>query len=190
MERPKETYLLIKEKNKDAIACLYERYGKKLYAYATSNWKMNEDEVWDIVYKTLYKIVEATATHTFESEQKFSSFTFTTFINYLRNYYRDKKTKQEPELVELKDSHIKKVQADEPVNDKVKLLNRELSKLQDWERILLLMRGQDIAYSEIAKYVDKPQEQLKVYYQRLKKLLAERMNEVMNQQNKNTNGNA
>ena len=187
MNKQEETYAVIKRKDKNAIACLYNRYGKKLYSYSVSRWKLNEDAAWDVVYKTLYKIFETTPTRTFESEQKFSSFVFTVFINYLRKYYRDTKNKEEPEFVELKDSHGFKSSDDSPVSEKVKLLNRELSKLEDWERILLLMRGQDIPYSEIVKYINKPEDQLKVYYQRLKKQLAERMSEAMNQLNQLTN---
>jgi DNA-directed RNA polymerase specialized sigma24 family protein len=51
--------------------------------------------------------------------------------------------------------------------------------MEDWERILLLMRGQDISYSEISKFVHKPENQLKVYYARLKKKLLEDMNETL-----------
>jgi hypothetical protein len=52
--------------------------------------------------------------------------------------------------------------------------------MEDWERILLLMRGQNIPYSEISKFVHKPEKQLKVYYARLKKKLLEDMNETLN----------
>ena len=37
---------------------IYERYGRKLYAYAVSSWNLDEDTSWDIVYDTLYKTVE------------------------------------------------------------------------------------------------------------------------------------
>ncbi|MCI5056284.1 MAG: hypothetical protein MRY83_09255, partial [Flavobacteriales bacterium] len=45
----------------------------------------------------------------------------------------------------------------------------EMEKLEEWQRTLLLMRAQSYTYEEIAPYVDKPANQLKVYYMRLKK---------------------
>jgi DNA-directed RNA polymerase specialized sigma24 family protein len=59
-------------------------------------------------------------------------------------------------------------------------LKNELDKLEEWERILLLMRGQNMPYGEISKYVDKPERQLKVYYARLKKQMTEKINEQLN----------
>ncbi|MBK6985309.1 MAG: hypothetical protein IPH32_11365 [Bacteroidetes bacterium] len=56
------------------------------------------------------------------------------------------------------------------------ILQQELEKLEDWQRILLLMRGQDMPYSKISEFVKKPENQLKVYYARLKKQLTENVN--------------
>ena len=50
-------------------------------------------------------------------------------------------------------------------------------EFEDWQRVLLLMRSQEVPYSEIAKYVNKPEEQLKVYYSRLKNVLTAKMQE-------------
>ncbi len=47
--------------------------------------------------------------------------------------------------------------------------------MQDWERMLLLMRSEGRAYSEIATYIDKPENQLKVCYQRLKELITKQL---------------
>jgi len=55
-------------------------------------------------------------------------------------------------------------------------LNEVLESMEDWERMLLLMRSEGQAYSEIAKYIDKPENQLKVYYQRLKEQVAKKLN--------------
>jgi DNA-directed RNA polymerase specialized sigma24 family protein len=52
--------------------------------------------------------------------------------------------------------------------------------MEEWQRILLLLRGQSMSYSEIAIYVKKPEKQLKVYYSRLKKKLLEDMNAELN----------
>ena len=61
-------------------------------------------------------------------------------------------------------------------NKKLIALNEALYEMEDWERMLLLMRSEGRAYSEIAKYIDKPENQLKVYYQRLKELITKKLN--------------
>ena len=69
-------------------------------------------------------------------------------------------------------------EGEEPVtNKKLIALNEELDKMEDWERMLLLMRSEGRAYSEIAQYIDKPENQLKVYYQRLKEQIQKKLND-------------
>lgn len=176
MEETRPTYEIINRGERNGVALLYERYGKRLYGYALNSWRLSEDEAWDLIYKSLYKVVESTRSYSFESEEKYGSFIFKVFINYLRTHHRDKKAK--PDLLQF-DDMVKDVA--EPTIDteseKVSVLKNELEKFEDWERMLLLLRSQDMPYSEIAKYVNKPAQQLKVYYQRLKAELVERMNE-------------
>ncbi len=193
----KETYKIIRrsegappEKGKEGISLLYERYGKRLYSYAVFNWKLSEDESWEIVYKTLYKIIETSSRYEFESEKKFGSFVLKVFVNYLRQYYRDtKKTKEYLEVTSIEETFLppgaleSKDESKENNSEKMVLLKQELEQLEDWERILLLLRSQDMPYSEIAKYVDKPEDQLKVYYQRLKTAVTKRMNDKLNTKN-------
>ncbi len=165
--------------NKEAIAFLYNQYGKKLYGYAVSKWHMSEDEAWDMVYKTLYKIIEVADKYTFENEQKFVGFIFKVFINYLRMHYRDTKNKK-IETVELSDKRMNvapKSTGSSPLTPQMKVLQEELDKLEDWQRILLLMRAQDMSYASIAAYVNKSEDQLKVYYMRLKKSIGEKVSE-------------
>ncbi|HEU4716499.1 MAG TPA: sigma-70 family RNA polymerase sigma factor [Bacteroidia bacterium] len=172
------TYLLIREKTARSVKILYERYGRKLYSYAVAKWNVDEDDAWELVYKTLYRIKETAPGYEFESEQKFGAFVFTVFINYLRNFFRDRKDKT-PETVSLKDSHHAEAELPEetPPSPVMQLLRKELEKLDDWERMLLLMRNEDVPYAEIAKLTGKPADQLKVYYMRLKKKLAETLHE-------------
>jgi RNA polymerase sigma factor (sigma-70 family) len=115
---------------------------------------------------------------------------FTIFINYLRNHFRDRK--QLPEFEdELNERTIAAAETlsifDSAQSDKaqeispsVHLLNEELDKLEDWERILLLMRSQDVPYSEIARLTGKSEDNLKVYYGRLKKKLEDALSEKIN----------
>ncbi|MBC7862159.1 MAG: sigma-70 family RNA polymerase sigma factor [Bacteroidia bacterium] len=172
----------IRKKDKNAVTVLYNRYGKKLYGYAVYKWNLDEDEAWDLIYQTLYKIIETIDRYKFEDENKFAGFIFTAFVNNLRNLYQKKK-KQNTETVELNEKHGSFLTEDESENEividseQMKYLKAELEQLEEWKKILMLMRAQDYSYEEISKYVNKPAGQLKVYYMRIKKNLTEKINE-------------
>lgn len=180
-EKAKETYLNTDSGENGFIRLVYDRYGKKLYSYAIRNWKLGEDDAWELTYKTLYKVAGTYKSYSFQSEEKFASFIFRIFINYLRNHYRDSKLASE----KLSVSTVPEETLNETAEDireihespRMKALNEELEKMEDWQRMLLLMRTEGRPYSEIAKYIDKPEDQLKVYYQRLKEQITKRMNE-------------
>lgn len=172
----------LKTDKKEAIAWLYERYGKKLYGYAAGQWKLDEDDAWELVYKTLYKVISVADNYKFEDENRFIGFLFRVFINYLRNHHRDSK-RNTIETVELDEQHEKKqydrtADAGEAAKQSplMECLQKVLQALDDWQRILLLMRAQDYAYEAIAPYVDKPATQLKVYHLRLKKTVTDQTN--------------
>lgn len=177
---------ILKNKSKETVALLYERYGKKLYGYAITKWKLSEDDSWDLVYKTLYKAMNVADQYTFKDEGKFIGFLFKIFINYLRNHYRDTKAKGIV-TTELLDKH-EKLSSDrketeeekEHTSPLMRCLQKALAILEDWQRILLLMRAQDHSYEAISKYVSRPGDQLKVYHMRLKKVVTEKTNECMN----------
>ncbi len=166
------------EENKERIKEFYDVYANKLLAYTRKNYRINEDDVWTVVYKTIYRMAAVSHKYTFETPGKQNAFVFKTHINYLRNYFRDNKSFESNHLeVELYD--YPETNSDEqiqPVNPVMVIMQQELDKLEDWQRILLLMRGQDMPYSEIAAFVNKPEKQLKVYYGRLKQHLLEIVN--------------
>lgn len=165
------------------VGLLYNQYGKKLYGYAIKNWNVSQDQAWDLVYKTLYKTIDTYKNYTFESEEKFGAFIFKIFINYLRNHYRDSKKQQEKLDVttEINPAELYNQPAANPSepsnNPKLNALSEELEKMEDWQRMLLLMRSEGRPYSEIATYINKPEEQLKVYYQRLKESITKKIYE-------------
>lgn len=199
------TYQLLKAGHSDAVALLYRRYGRKLYSYGLINWKVNEDDNWELVYQTLYKVLETYERYQFESEQKFGALVFKVYINYLRNHYRDtQRMKEKLDIVNFSESLfededegfngterevklriVARQEAEARQNNKadspaMKLLKAELAKLEDWQRMLLLLRSQNMPYTEIARHIDKPADQLKVYYQRLKKRIYKRINPEVN----------
>jgi RNA polymerase sigma factor (sigma-70 family) len=176
----------IRKKDKKAITALYNQYGKKLYGYAVSKWNVNEDDAWELVYKTLYKIIEVIDKYTFENESKFNGFIYQIFINNLRNNYNEKNNKY-VETIVLEEKHgpyvsEKEETTEEPVsnNPYMNCLKKTLEQFEDWKRVLLLMRAQNFSYDEISKYVNKPSEQLKVYYLRAKQILTDKVNKCVN----------
>lgn len=188
------TYELLRRDRGEAVQVLYERYGKKLYAYAVNSWHLDEDTAWDMVYDTLFKTVEKIDSYEFNSEKKFGSFLFTIFCNNLRRQYRDTKKREErlsfstfneqnfdasksdPSMATERKVQSRVVQASveaylEPAEGSdtlMVIMEACLAKMADWERVLLLLRCQDMPYTEIARYVHKPASQLKVYHQRAK----------------------
>lgn len=172
----------IRKKDKNAIRILYDNYGKRLYGYAVLKWKVDEDDAWELVYNTLYKIIQTIERYEFETEQKFTGFVFTVFTNNLRNHYQKNKEKKHA-TVELHDKNIKHSEEDNQVDKKdsihMRCLQAGLTEIEDWKRMLLLMRAQDHSYEEIAVFVKRPVDQLKVYYMRLKKLITEKVNECV-----------
>jgi RNA polymerase sigma factor (sigma-70 family) len=199
------TYELLRKQREKAIQVLYDRYGKKLYSYAVNSWHLDEDISWDLVYETLYKTMEKIDRYEFDSEKKFGSFLFTIFCNNLRRHYRDTKkrearlrfstfneqnfeaSKSDPQmeterLVQdlMVEASIEAFREPEAASDTLmQILSASLAKLPDWERILLLLRSQDMPYGEIARFVHKPAEQLKVYHQRAKAKLEKLVEEAL-----------
>ena len=177
------------EKNNKAVKALYEKYAKKLLVYTCKNYGIAEDVAMSIVYKTIYKIAGTEDKYTFGNKHKEAGFVFKTHINYLKNYFRDDRTFENKNVeVELDEEMSAGEEAAATTeNLPLKILQRELDKLQEWERILVLMRGQEMPYSEIAAFVDKPEKQLKVYYARIKKLLLENVNNELQKLNASNN---
>ncbi|MES2680132.1 MAG: hypothetical protein V4635_09620 [Bacteroidota bacterium] len=185
---------ILKYKNNETIAWLYDLYGKRLYGFAVAKWKLSEDDAWNMVYKTLYKVLKVGDRYTFINEDKFGAFLFKVFVNNLRNHYRDTKAKGVVE-VELLEKHEKWAHdrkegddagssANEKQSPLMACLQKVLAVLEDWQRVLLLMRAQEHAYEDISKYVSRPGEQLKVYHHRLKKVVTEKTNDCLQQKTK------
>lgn len=173
----------------DLVKELYSSYARKLHGYTLRNYTISEDDAWNVVYRTIYRIAETYDKYSFEDKRKENAFVFKTHINYLRNYYRDNKTfEHKNREVNLHEGFSHPSEEPASQNSQLILLQKHLDALDDWERILLLMRSQEIPYSEIAKFVNRPEKQLKVYYSRLKKELLQKLNAEMQHLNELKNG--
>ncbi|HTA83696.1 MAG TPA: sigma-70 family RNA polymerase sigma factor [Bacteroidia bacterium] len=169
-----------------SVKQLYEKYAQKLLIYATHTWSLEKDTAWDLIYKTIYKATEVSGQYEFQDEQKFASFLFKIFINQIRDHLRQVKVLPKAiENAELNDHIINNLHSGNGADTNnsspaLKILEAELAKLEDWQRILLLLRSQDMPYNEISRFVDKPEKQLKVYYARLKQQLTDRITQQLN----------
>lgn len=173
----------------------FERYAQVLYGYACQAWNIDEDSAWDLIYKVLFKVTERINEYEFKSETQFKNFIYTLFKNELINWYkRNNRFEERLKLVQFDDLLMDVAQTDpqlsterevntnsfkramesywsntETENPLMKSLTELIEKLDDWERILVRQRAMGYSYREISAFVDKPEEQLKVYYARLKK---------------------
>jgi DNA-directed RNA polymerase specialized sigma24 family protein len=171
--------------NRKLVEFYYGLFAKKLFMHTLRYYSISEDDATDLVYKTVYKMAEVHDRYQFKSEKKRNAFVFKTHVNFLRNFFRDNRTFENRNYpADLDRQNLKADQPDsDPKSIALILLEKELDELQEWERILLLMRGQEMSYSSIVPFVDKPEKQLKVYYARLKKQLHKKVNDAL-QQNK------
>lgn len=169
-------YIISRDREK-GIELLFKSYSEPLSQYAKRHWQVEEDLIWDIVYKSIYKLVDVLPEKEFEHEAQLKSYLFRTFINYLKNALRDQNTKQQGlTQVGLTGQEEKKAdQEEESSNPQLVQLNQILDELEDWKRILLLLRSQGVNYAEISKLVNKPEKNLKVYYGRLKAEVKQRL---------------
>lgn len=179
--------------DREIAAHLYKTYGHKLIYYAVKSWHLDEDEVWEILYDTLYAFINAYAHHNFAVENQVGALLWTIFKNKLRDRLRQKK-REEKEYQEIswpdnlwyqftdvsasgwpQENDTISSQNGGKYNSTVLKLEEILDRLKDWERQLLLCRANDIPYKFIEEMTGKGQDFLKVHYQRLKKRVAEKL---------------
>lgn len=179
---PQPQYQLYNDKKKNArelLGELFTTFGSRLFGYAKKRWTLEDDAIWDLVYKTLFKLIEVRDKYTFESAEKFQGFVFSVFINYLKNYFRDHQSNPIVQTTDFNNENQQQipVEKEENVteNKSLKALVEVLETLEDWQRILVLMRSDGYSYAEIARYVNKPENQLKVYYQRIKEQISRKI---------------
>lgn len=173
---------------------LFEQFGKRLYYYAIKAWHLDEDEVWDVLYNSLYGFIKSYSDRKFTSKTDVEKLLWKIFKNRLRDKYRQKKRLEtqyrevpyeealprgaegfsEPASSSDTEHVLVEGSADNPVLLRLEAI---LDGLKDWERQLLLCRANSIPYTDIAAMTGIKAESLKVYYQRLKNRISSEMNE-------------
>ena len=161
-------------------------YAKQLFAYAQFQWKIEDDSAWDLIYKTLYKIADVFSSKEINTDKELKAYIFRTFINYIKNHKRDFNRKMDGAQIISIHENLKENQIEQtPISKELQLVQQYLEDLESWKRILLLLRSQGMPYSDITRYVDKPENQLKVYYGRLKSQMADKLAKLKREQHGN-----
>lgn len=195
MENFLEISDLVRKRDPKALKMLYEQYGRKFYSYCLIRWHLNEDESWEVVYKTLEALALKLSGYSFDSQIDFERFIFRVLINFLRQHYRSAQSKlKDVEFIDIDNvdstNAFEKYFSASALNDYYKTesfespvlnhLTAALEKLDETDRDLLLLRAQNFSYEEIATMLKINDPQLKVRHHRAKKKLIEILNSTTN----------
>jgi RNA polymerase sigma factor (sigma-70 family) len=187
------------------LAALFECYGRQLYGFSVTHFHLDEDESYDVLYKTLETVGKVITRYEFTSDKHFDNWLFKIHKNNVLQLIRAKKSKQEEilvdnykswekEAIELNDEELK-IESFKPVIEKISSFNayevspthnqlmsamqKALQRLSNLERELLMLRMSNYSYDEIAKMLGVENNQLKVKFNRAKAKVEKRMLEIL-----------
>jgi RNA polymerase sigma-70 factor (ECF subfamily) len=190
----KNTISFFQEDLNKGLSALFEGYGQKLYGFAVTHFHLDEDESYDVLYKTLDTVGKVITRYEFTSENHFANWLFKIHKNNILQLLRSIKRREgdvqifsfndwkteakelEEEYVELENfqeviEDISKVNPYENSSRNSKLflaMQKALEQLSDVERELLLLRMNNYSYEEIANMLGIENNQLKVKFNRAK----------------------
>lgn len=78
---------------KKGLALLFENYGQALYGYSVDRWHLDEDEAYDVLYKTLETVGKVINRYEFSSDGHFSNWLLKIQKNNILQLLRDKRRK-------------------------------------------------------------------------------------------------
>lgn len=185
---------LFHEDLQKGLTALFEGYGQKLYGFAVTHFHIDEDEGYDVLYKTMDTIGKVITRYEFTSESHFGNWLFKIHKNNILQLLRSKKNKEkdfqivsfndwEIEAKELEDENlnlenfkqvIEQISEVDPYETSSKnnklffAMQKALEQLSDIERELLLLRMNNYSYDEIATMLNIENNQLKVKFNRAK----------------------
>lgn len=185
---------LFQEDLNKGLTALFEGYGQKLYGFTVTNFHLDEDESYDVIYKTMDTVGKVITRYEFTSENHFGNWLFKIHKNNILQLLRIKKNKEkdfqivsfndwEVEAKELEDENlnlenykevIEQISTVDPYKSSSKnnklffAMQKALEQLSDVERELLLLRMNNYSYDEIATMLNIENNQLKVKFNRAK----------------------
>jgi RNA polymerase sigma factor (sigma-70 family) len=179
---------------KKGLATLFESYGQNLYGFTINHWHLNEDESYDVLYKTLEIVGKVITRYEFSSENHFVNWLFKIHKNNILQLLRSKRSKEKLELpvnFQNWENEVKELE-NEDLNlqdfkstiDSLSIINpyentpttnhlmvamqKALQQLDETDRELLLLRMSNYSYEEIAGMLGIENNQLKVKFNRAK----------------------
>lgn len=188
------------------LEALFEGYGQQLYGFAVTHFNIDEDESYDVLYKTMETVGKVITRYDFTSENHFTSWLFKIHKNNVLQLLRAKKSKEAElhhisftdwieEAQDLGDNDLS-LENFEPVIDKLSNINpygsspshnqlmiamqKALLLLSEVERELLLLRMSNYSYDEIGKMLGVENNQLKVKFNRAKAKVEKKTLEILN----------
>ncbi len=185
---------LFQEDLNKGLAALFEGYGQKLYGFAVTHFHIDEDESYDVLYKTMDTVGKVITRYDFTSENHFANWLFKIHKNNILQLLRSKKSRaknfqvvsfsdwvNEVNELEVEDLNlesfkpvIEQLSTVDPYESSPKsnklffAMQKALEQLEEVERELLLLRMNDYSYEEIAKMLGIENNQLKVKFNRAK----------------------
>ncbi len=190
----------------EGLKTLFEGYGQKLFGFSVTHFHIDEDEGYDVLYKTIETVGKVITRYDFSSENHFANWLFKIHKNNILQLLRSKKSKeQEFQTVDLSDweNEVKELEDDDfeldifkPVIEQISSINpydsssknnklflamqKALQQLNEVERELLLLRMNNYSYDEIATMLNIENNQLKVKFIRAKAKLQKKTLELLN----------
>ncbi len=190
----------------EGLKALFEGYGQKLFGFSVTHFHIDEDEGYDVLYKTIETVGKVITRYDFSSENHFANWLFKIHKNNILQLLRSKKSKeQEFQPVDLRDweNEVRELEDDDfkldifkPVIEQISSINpydsssknnrlflamqKALQQLSEVERELLLLRMNSYSYDEIATMLNIENNQLKVKFIRAKAKLQKKTLELLN----------
>ena len=196
---------LFQEDLNKGLTALFEGYGQKLYGFAVTHFHIDEDESYDVLYKTMDTVGKVITRYEFTSENHFGNWLFKIHKNNILQLLRSKKSKEKDfqivsfndwavEAKELDDENlnldnfkqvIEQISTVDPYESSTKnnklffAMQKALEQLSDIEKELLLLRMNNYSYDEIAKMLNIENNQLKVKFNRAKAKVEKKTLEII-----------
>lgn len=190
----------------EGLKTLFEGYGQKLFGFSVTHFHIDEDEGYNVLYKTMETVGKVITRYEFSSENHFANWLFKIHKNNILQLLRSKKSKeQEFQTVDLSDweNEAREFEDDDfnldifkPAIEQISSINpyesswknyklflamqKALQQLSEVERELLLLRMNNYSYDEIAVMLNIENNQLKVKFIRAKAKLQKKTLELLN----------
>ncbi len=187
---------------REGLSLLYEFYGQSLLQYSLKNWDLDEDECYDVLYKTLEIVGKVIDRNEFTSERHFQNWIFKIHRNNTLMTIRSKRAKEEVrfQLVDWQQEYADAAEEGDEINFEGNIIHLENGKLYDDNNVnspifsalekalqminetdkdILLLRMNNYSYQEIATMLGLEDKQLKVRFLRAKAKVEKRTMDIL-----------